>query len=857
MCSLPAIAQTDTAILQNNIDTVTQKTTDTVKGQNLSSSPFNSEVKYKAKDSIFIDVINKLVYLYGEAEVYYEKLELKAAKITLDFKISELKAEYGTDSAGKKTGIPHFTDGGQPIDADVIRYNFRSKKAKISNLVLKEGEGVIYGENVKKDEQDNIYVHNAKYTTCNAEHPHFYISASKLKIVPRKQIVTGPANLVIADVPTPAWVPFGFFPVRQGRKSGIMMPGYGFSPGQGYFLRNGGYYFGISDYFDLALTGDIYTQGTWAGRLSSTYAKRYKYGGSVQFAYANNQFGSPEDVNGYSRSRNYNIVWNHRLDPKARPNTNFSASVNYQSPQYLRYNSYNPATIVQSQVTSSINYNKVLGGGRYNLSVNGSASQNNQTKDVSIGLPQLTFDVLRFNPFKRKVAIGPKRWYEDIGFNYSFNAQNRINTKDSLLFREQTLRQMSNGAIHRAALTTQFKVFKYFSLSPQISANEYWSLTSIRKTWNRDSLRVETDTIRGFTRAADFSVSANVGTMLYGTFNINARKLRAIRHVMTINTNFSFNPDFSDAGFGTYRKIKPDTVNAKEELYSIIGHNTIVNGPGQGRRGQVGLDLNNNLEMKVRRYSDTGYKDEKVKIFESFNIGASYNFFAEHFKLSPVTMNARTVLFKQLSILASGFTFDPYVLNDSTGLPVDKYLINEPNRKLARFTNGSVTLSTTLNSTLFDGKTDERDGQPMQPGVGGLQNAALMANPYLTAYDLSLLTTSGDFVDFNVPWSLTLNYSYYYRKPGLTRSISQTIMFSGDMNLTENWKIAFSSGYDFSRKEMNLTSIDFHRQLHCWEFKLSWIPIGPRQYFLFNLNVKSSILQDLKINRRRDWFDAN
>lgn len=838
------------------LDAVTVKTTDTVKAKNLTSSPFNSEVKYKAKDSIFIDVINKLVYLYGEAEVYYEKLELKAAKITLDFKTSELKAEYGTDTAGKKTGVPHFTDGGQPIDADVIRYNFRSKKAKIHNLVLKEGEGIIYGENVKKDQQDNIYVQNARYTTCDAEHPHFYIAASRLKIIPKKQIITGPANLVIADVPTPAWLPFGFFPVRQGRKSGIMMPGYGFSPNQGYFLRNGGYYFGISDYFDLALTGDVYTQGTWAGRLSSTYAKRYKYGGNLQFAYANNQFGSPEDVNGFSRSKNYNVVWNHRLDPKARPSTNFSASVNYQSPQYLQFNSYNPATIVQSQVNSSINFNKVLGRGKYNLGVNASASQNNQTKEVSITFPQLTFDVLRFNPFKRKVVIGEKRWYEDIGFNYNFNAQNRINTRDSLLFREETLRNMSNGAVHRANLSTQFKVFKYFSLSPQISANEYWSLTTQRKRWNPDSLWIETDTIRQFTRAADFSVSANVGTMLYGTFNINARKIRAIRHVMTINTNFSFNPDFSDAGFGIYRTVQADSANTKQLLYSTLGHNLIAPGPGAGRAGQIGVNLNNNLEMKVRKYSDTGYKDEKVKIFESFSISGSYNFFAEQFKLSPISMNARTVLFKQLSIMANGFTFDPYVI-DSAGQAVDRYLFNEPNRKLARFTNGSITVSTTLNSSLFDGKTDARDGQPMQPGVNGLQNAALMANPYLTAYDLALLTSSGDFVDFNVPWSLTLNYSYYYRKPGHTRSISQTVMFNGDMNLTENWKIAFSSGYDFTRKEINLTSIDFHRQLHCWEFKLSWIPIGPRQYFLFTLNAKASLLQQAKINRRRDWFDAN
>ncbi len=829
---------------------------DSLKKAGFQKSMFDSKVRFKAKDSIVIDIKQRKVFLFGDAEVFYEKLELKGAKVTLDFTTSEIFAEYGTDSAGKKSGIPNFKDGGQAIDADKIGYNFKTKRAKISNLVMKEGEGIIYGTKVKKDEHDHIYVGDAKYTTCNAEHPHFYIHAPKLKIVPGKQIVTGPANLVIGDIPTPAWIPFGFFPVRQGRKSGILMPGYGFSPGQGYFLRNGGYYFGISDYFDLAVTGDAFTQGTWAVRTASSYAKRYKYSGNIQIAYANNQQGSPEDVSGFSRQRNYNIVWNHQLDPKARPNTNFSARVNYQSPSYLQLNSYNPATIIQSQVNSSINYSRVLGGGKYNLGVSASASQNNQTKSVNMSLPQLTFDVMRFFPFKRKEAVGAKRWYEDIGVNYSFNAQNNISAGDSTLLKEETLKKMQNGGVHRGSVSTQFKVLKWFSLSPSLSFNEYWYLQSINKRWNNDSARVETDTVPGFARAADFAFNTSLSTMVYGTkYFKNSKKVQAIRHVMTVNMGLGYRPDFSDAGFGIYKKVQADTGNTRQELYSRLG-NGIYSGPGQGRVGQVSLGLNNNIEMKVRRKNgDTGFREEKVKLFESLSVGTSYNFFAEQFKLAPISLNARTVLFKQVSVMFNGFTFNPYA-QDSAGRDVDKYLINE-NGKLARFTGGSIALSTSINSTMFDGKKDENDDKPAQPGINNLQRAAMLSNPFLTAYELALLSSMGDFVDFNIPWSLSFNYSYNFSKPAFERNITQNVTFNGDMNLTENWKIAFSSGYDFKRKEVNLTSIDFYRQLHCWEFKLSWIPLGPRQYFLFNLNVKSSVLQDLKINRRRDWFDNN
>lgn len=839
----------------DSLELATKNRDDSLKKAGYKKSLFDSKVHFKAKDSILIDLLAKKVYLYGEAEVLYEKINLKGSTITIDFITKEIAADYTLDTAGKKVGQPNFSDGSQSIDAGRIAYDFETKRAKISNLVMKEGEGIIYGEKVKKDEDNNIYVGNAQYTTCDAEEPHFYIQSSRLKIVPGKQIVTGPANLWIADVPTPLWVPFGFFPVTKGRKSGIIMPGYGFSPGQGYFLRNGGYYFGFSDYFDLAATGDIFTQGTWAGRLASSYAKRYKYSGNIQIAYANNQQGTKEDID-FNRTRNYNVVWNHRLDQKASPSTRFSASVNYQSPSFTAQNSYNPAQISQSQVNSSINYGKDILGGKASIALTANASQNNQTKDVSLTLPQLTVNVPRLFPFKRKAIVGDKKWFEDIGVNYGFNAQNNINTKDSLLLREETLRNMQNGGIHRVSMSTQFKVLKYFSLSPQLSGNEYWYLQTKNRTFNADSNEVVEDTARGFARAADFNFSVNLGTMLYGTkYFKKSKKLQAIRHVMTINSGLGFRPDFSDEGFGIYRKVRTDTASDILQLYSPF-EGGIFGGPGQGRQGTLSLNIGNNFEAKWRKYNDTGYEDVKVKLIESLNVGTSYNFFGDKFKLAPISVNARTVLFKQLNIQFNGIQLDPYSYIDTGTIgpqKVDKFVFNETGQ-LARFTSGSLALSTSINSTLFDGKKNE---EAPQPGVNSLQRKALASNPFLNAYELALLSSMGDFVDFDIPWSLSLNYIYNYNRPFNEKVTSQNITFNGDMNLTENWKIAFSSGYDFTRKDVNLTSIDIYRQLHCWEFRLSWIPIGPRQYFLFNLNVKSSILQDLKINRRRDWFDNN
>lgn len=836
-------------------DTIAVPLQDTIRSKpgdssvKLQKSTFNTEVKYSARDSVVVDLRNKIVHLYGNAEVYYEKIALKAAYISLNFNTSVLSATYGLDSAGEKTGIPHFEEDGRPYDADTMRYNFKTKRAVVSYVKLKEGEGYIYGRKVTKDPEDNTYIRDARYTTCDAPHPHFYIYASRIKVIPGKQIVTGPANLRIADVSTPAWVPFGFFPIRQGRKSGIIIPTYGFSDIQGYFLRNGGYYFGISDYVDLAVTGDIYSYGSWGLRTNSTYAKRYAFGGNAGLVYINNRYGDPEDVENFRQEKNFSINWNHVQDPKLRPNTTFRASVNYSSVNYLQINSYNVANIPTSQQNSSIAWSKLLGGGKANFSVNAEHRQNNQTRAIDFTLPQMNFDVPRFFPFKGKISSGVPKWYQSIAVTYNLNVRNRISTYDSLLFKDDLAKQLNNGASHSATLSTQMRVLKWLSFNPVISANDYQYVRTIEKRWDTGLKAIDTDTVYGFANAYDYTFSVPFTTALYGMYSFGNKGLSAIRHAMYPSVSFSYRPDFSNSKYGFYRTVQADSANTQQQTYSIF-EGGVVGGPQGGKSGLVIFNMNNVLEAKTRKQNDTGFVEKKVKIFDQLSLNTSYNMLADSVRWAPLRAEARTVLFQRITFWVGG-SFNFYGL-DPAGNQI-KLSSQETEGKWARPTDAFVKISMNLNNDIFKG-----NGQAAAPPPGGtnyLQQAALAANPNVTAYDLALLQNAGNFVDFNIPWNLTLNYNIIYAKPARTETISQTVLFNGDLKLSENWKIGFNSGYDFTKKEINLTSIDFYRQLHCWEFRLNWIPIGFRQSFLFTLNVKSSVLQDLKINRRRDWYD--
>lgn len=810
-----------------------------------SPSALTTKVRYTAKDSIVYDAATRIVYLYGNAQVFYEDINLTADYIHIELDKTLIHAEGRPDSTGALAGTPVFKQGEQEYKAQQIAYNYKSRKGFLSEFKTKEGEGYVHGTNVKRSPDNEFGIRDAYYTTCDLDTPHFEIRARRLKIIPDKKVITGSANLWIEHLPTPLFLPFGIFSIKRGQSSGVIIPTYGSSINRGFFLRNGGYYLGLGDKADLALTGDIYSQGSWAGNAFFRYANRYRFGGQLGFSYANNKFGNQEDP-GFNQSKDFRLTWIHTVDPKARPGTYFSANVNLVSNSYLANNSYVPQNVVSNQIISSVAYSKSFAQGKYNLTSNARVSQNLQTRDIGITLPDLTFTVSSFNPFKPKSKPSAEYWYENISTNYSVVFRNEINTKDSLLFRNWKGNEFRNfydttgkyGILHSLPVQTSFKLFKFYTLSASVQLNEYWYMQSVNKEMVGNTLVTKTES--GFVRAFSFLPRVGLNTRYYGMKNFNGKTLKAIRHVVSPTVDFSYKPDYS-TNFWGYYKSYTDTLGVQRQ-YSMFERG-IFGGPSAGREGNIGFSVDNNLEIKVMRGKDTARKEEKIQIFETFRIGSAYNMFADSLNLRPFSLTARTKLFKNITVNSSA-NLDPYVnefttVNNFTRVTRVNRFYWKDSRSLGIITDANLGVSASFTPATFkrsvpltDRYMDERQY------IGN--------NPQ-------------DYYDFNIPWTLNINYTIQYYRFGYTdvrkSQYTQTLNFSGDLNLTENWKIAMSSGYDFQLKQITYTSVDFIRNLHCWEFRLNWIPVGFRQSFNFQINVKASVLQELKLTRRRDWFD--
>lgn len=814
----------------------------------VSKDAISTAVKYSARDSMPYDAVNKTFYLYGDAKVTQGDLTLEADFIKIELNKNLVTATGTKDTAGNLKGKPIFKQAGTEYRADLIKYNFKTKKGYLSEFRTKEGEGYIHGHDVAKAEDNTFGIEDAKYTTCNLDSPHYHIAATRIKVIPEKKVVTGPANLQIENIPTPLVLPFGIFSIKRGQASGVIVPTYGSSIDRGYFLRDGGYYFGLGDHADYRLTGSIYTNKSWALNNAIRYSNRYHFAGDIMVNYAYNRFNEELDPL-FRISKDFIVQWNHRSDPKAVPGSSFTANVNISSvnPQggsYLANNSYNPSNIVTNQLNSSISYNKSFKGGKYNLATTARMSQNTATRAVSISLPDINFNVTNFAPFKAKYKAVADKWYENITMNYTTSFRNSINTKDSILFRSWSGNEFSKfydtagsyGISHSSQIQTSFKILKFYTLSASVNLQEYWYGQTIR----RDT--IGTRNVNGFERAFTYEPRVGINTRYYGIKTFAKGRVSAIRHVATPTVDFSYVPDFSDASWGYYRSYR--NAQGQDIKYSIFERG-IAGGPTAGRRGNIGFSLDNNLEMKVRRGKDTAQKEEKIQIFETFRAGGSYNIFADSLRLSKINVSARTKLFKNISVNASA-NLDPYVNEITTSSSGFKTVtrINtfywDKGRSLGLFTDGNIGINATFNRDIFKPKTSTKKRYE-----GELK--------YMNE-------SPQEYYDFTVPWNLNVNYSINYNRfnnlnsPTLS-NYTQTLNFSGDVNLTSNWKIGYTSGYDIRNKELTFTSIDFVRQLHCWEFRLNWIPIGVRQSFLFTINVKSSLLQDLKMTRRRDWFD--
>ncbi len=739
----------------------------------------------------------------------------------------EMYAEGTLDSLGRLIGYPEYSQGAQKFRSNALRYNFETKKGRISYVITQEGEGYIHGEVVKKDPDNNFYIRHGQYTTCDLDTPHYAISSNRLKVISNNKIITGPAYLTIEQVPTPLIIPFGFFPNKKGRSSGIIFPSFGESAERGFYFQHLGYYFGFSDIFNLALTTDVYTKGSYTLNAASVYKKRYRYTGTVRLSYANT-VTSEKELPDYSSQKDFHVFWTHTQDAKANPYRSFNANVSAGSSEYYQNTISSVNNFLSNTFQSSIAYARSFPDRPFNLGVSINHSQNILTHDIRITAPDLSFNVSRINPFKRKHPLGAQRWYEKIGTSYSLRATNYIQTKDSLLFKESSLNEFNNGLQHTIPVSTSFQVLKYFTLSPSLTYTERWYFETTQYEWNTEAQKLDTFTVNEFVAPRDYQFNAGLSTRIYGMFQLRKGPIAAVRHVLTPSASFNYRPDFSEAHYGYYKTVQIDT-SGNMYTYSLFQQN-VYGGPAAGKFGSLSFGLDNNLEMKVRVNSDTGATLKKIKILESFRFSTNYNMIADSMKWSPLSISGRTTLFNRIGI-NFGATLNPYSF-DEFNRDYDRYLYDETG-SLFRLTNASFSMNFSLAKQMKKSST-KYSRQELD---------------YIYRHP-------EEYVDFDVPYNLGVGYTYSYSKQGNLSSVSsQSASINGDLSLTPKWKIGFNSWYDLELKRFTNFGINIFRDLHCWEMRLNWIPFGYQESYNFQINVKSAILQDLKLIKRKDFYD--
>lgn len=824
---------------QNKNDSLTL-TIDTLKKDRVKVSAkknnfkLEAPVNYSAEDSLIMDLTLKKAYLYNNSNIQYQDIELKSHYIEINMSENEAFAKGRIDSTGKEVEKPNFKEGSDEFEAKTLRYNFKSKKGIITDVTTEQSGGYLFGAKTKKFEDNHVCLKKAHYTTCNLEHPHYYITLSKAKVIPNDKIISGPAYLVIEDVPIPLGIPFGFFPNKKGNKSGIIIPEYGEEEQRGFFLRNGGYYFAINDYMDLSLIGEGYTKGSWGASIFSNYKKRYKYSGDLKLSYSNIITGDKGFPDYYSQKA-YSIVWKHNQDSKAHPYHHFSANVNISSQSYNRYNLYSYQNRLRSEMASSISYRQQWTNSPFNMSVNLRHSQNFTDSTITLLLPDVYFSMSRKTLFKK------------LGISYSSNLQNNLTSKEENLFTDNTLHQMRNGIKHAVPLSANFKLFGFFNLNPSLTYTERWYMSYINKEWIEGEITTDTipgylktDTIKKFSRSGDWTFSVPLSTQIYGFYipkNQNWR-FKGIRHLMSPTVSFNYRPDYTNA---YYRTVQKDTAG-RTETYSIF-QNGILGSPPSGKYGTVNFSLNNQLEMKIKAKNDTAHKINKITLLEQLSFNTGYNMAVDSLNWQPIQINARTTLFKIININTNA-TYNLYAF-DSLGRHINKFEYDK-SKKLANLSTANLSTSIGLNS---DGFVKNKATQTTEAAKQAAVAAGLPAD-YLNYY-----------VDFKIPWTLQISYNL-----NVTNSLNtttqkmelnkiQSLNFSGDLSLTQKWKVSFSSGYDFITHKFTYTNLNIHRDLHCWEMSFQWIPFGTYRSYSFQINVKPSPLQDLKLARKRPFLD--
>ncbi len=818
-------------------DTSRKKRLEDSLGIRISKDELPSPVTATAVDSAVIDLKHNHFYLYGNAKVNYEDLELDAGEVVFDQAINVVTAQPSFDTAGKSGERPSFTQGKDKFTYDSLQYNFKSKRAIVRNAHSQYGEGFVQSEQVKRNPDQSIFGYHSIYTTCALDTPHFGIVAKKIKVIPGHIIASGPANIVIEGVPTPIFLPFGLFPITQGQKSGFILPAYTVEQARGLGITNGGYYFSLSDYTDLLTEANIYTKGSYSVSGVSTYADRYHYSGGVSLSYAYNKTGEDYEP-GSTISKDFMFLWQHQTDAKSIPGQSFNANVTVGTSTYFSNNSYKYNQILQNQYSSNISFSKSWAGTPFSLVVSARHSQNTGTRQVQVTLPDVNFHITQLNPFQSKKSVGI-HWWDKITISYSFDMLNETNFIDTTFsFNTLSFKSFQIGAHHTIPISASYTIFRFINMSFSINYNEYWLTDKLYEQFDPASDRIDSNDSRGFFTARDFNAGVNFSTRIYGMKLFKSGKLRGIRHVLTPSVGFTYHPDFGAEPFNYYYRSRIDSFNYQylsPYMTSIVGVP-----PGPGKQGNVNFGLNNNVQIKVKSDKDTATGYKNVTLIDGLSITSAYNIAADSFQWSPIAMSFRTNVLDKINISGSA-TFDPYALDYQTGQRLPETMLQE-GTGIARFTNAVFAVGTNFHSKPLNSNNKPTNSE---------EYGRLMRNGGIN-----------DYADFNIPWSFNLSYALNVTNNWSpfsgkdTLATTQNLMFQGNFNLTERWKISLSSGYDFTLHQLTLTSIDVFRDLHCWEIHFQTIPFGPRKSFMFQLNVKAAVLQDLKLVRRRDYRDA-
>ena len=868
----------------------TQKDTVPVDTTPRSKNALDMPVNYSAEDSITFDYGRSRAHLYGGSKVNYQNLELEADIINISIDSSLVHATGRLDSTGNVVGKPYFRQGTDEYEPDSISYNFKTRKAFISNVYTQQGEGFMKGLDGKRDSVGTMYVQKAFYSTCDAEHPHFYLNMTRAKMRPGKDVVFGPTYLVVEDVPLPLAIPYGFFPFKDKYSSGFIMPTYGDETSRGFYLRDGGYYFAFNDYVDAKLLGEIYTKGSWALYVQSTYKKRYRYSGNALISYQHTQTGE-KNMPDFSINKSFKVVWTHRQDAKANPTQSFSASVNFSTTSYERNNltsMYNPESYTQSTRTSSISYSKTFTDIGLTLSGTFNLSQNMRDSSISVPLPNLNIQLNRFFPFKRKKMMGKERWYEKIGMSYSASLTNSINTKEDLLFKSSLVKDWRNGMRHQIPINASFPVFKYINITPNFTFTDRMYSKKIMQSWDDEKRTVARDTVYGFYNVYDFRMSVGVNTKLYGFYTpmpwFGGKKIKKIRHMATPSLTFSYAPDFSSSTWGfwdTYLRTDADG-NASVVTYSPFANGAYGTAPNT-MTGSVQFEVANNLEMKIRSSRDsTGEK--KISLIDDFGFSIGYNMAAKKKPWSDLNARLRIKLTKSYTFSMNAvFATYAYEFDKNGNVIVGDHTEYSQGR-FGRFQGMSWSFPYTFNNQTLKkllgmkdsiskrlggrGDEDDEDDEDEDEADPNMQNVDPDRRKGMTA---AKKTEKADvdedgYLKFNVPWSLSVSYGISMREntsaqinPKRMRypyKFTQTLNFSGNVRIADGWNINFSSGYDFNYKKISMTVINLSRDLHCFSMSCSMV-VSPYTSFNFMFAAKASTLADALRYRKQSSYSSN